>query len=68
MHEEWSTNLETDDDDDVDDDDDDDDDDNDNDNDSDNNNDDDMTTIVMLACTNVILLLPNFLGSWPYKT
>ena len=45
-------NLETDDDDDVDDDDDDDDDDNDNDNDSDNNN-DDMTTIVMLACTNM---------------
>ena len=45
---EWSTNLETDDDDD-----DDDDDDSDNDNDSDNNNDDDMTTIVMLACTNM---------------
>ena len=46
MHGEWTTNLETDDDDD-------DDDGYDNDNDSDNNNDDDMTTIVMLACTNM---------------
>ena len=44
MHGEWSANLETDNDDD---------DDNDNDNDSDNNNDDDMTTIMMLACTNM---------------
>ena len=50
MHGEWGANLETDDDDD----------DNDNDNDGDNDNDDDMTTIMMLACTNVILLLPNF--------
>ena len=48
MHGECSATLETDDADD-----DDDDDDNDNDNDSDNNNDDDMTTIVMLACTNM---------------
>ena len=48
MHGECSATLETDDADD-----DDDDDDNDNDNDSDNNNDDDMTTIMMLACTNM---------------
>ena len=44
MRGEWSANLETDNDDD---------DDNDNYNDSDNNNDDDMTTIMMLACTNM---------------
>ena len=43
MHGEWGANLETDDDDD----------DNDNDNDGDNDNDDDMTTIMMLACTNM---------------
>ena len=59
MHGECSTNLETDDDDD-----DDDDDGNDNDNDRDNNNDDDMTTIMMLACTNMsFCFFQNFLGS-----
>ena len=57
MHGEWSTNLKTDDDDD-------DDDGNDNDNDRDNNNDDDMTTIMMLACTNMsFCFYQNFLGS-----
>ena len=55
MHGEWSANLETDNDDD---------DDNDNDNDSDNNNDDDMTTIMMLACTNMSFCFYQiFLGS-----
>ena len=44
MRGEWSANLETDNDDE---------DDNDNYNDSDNNNDDDMTTIMMLAGTNM---------------
>ena len=57
MHEEWSTNLETDDDDD-------DDDGYDNDNDSDNNNDDDMTRIMKFACTNMsFCFYQNFLGS-----
>ena len=59
MHGECSTNLETDDDDD----DDDDDDGNDNDNDGDNNN-DVLTTIMMLACTNMsFCVYQNFLGS-----
>ena len=56
MHGECSTNLETDDDDD-------DDDGNDNDNDGDNNN-DVLTTIMMLACTNMsFCVYQNFLGS-----
>ena len=55
MHGECSTNLETDDDDD--------DDGNDNDNDGDNNN-DVLTTIMMLACTNMsFCVYQNFLGS-----
>ena len=57
MHEEWTTNLETDDDDD-------DDDGYDNDNDGDNNNDDDMTTIMKFACTSIsFCFYLTFLGS-----